>query len=243
MAEACGPGSGDPERTTAGDEHRSHPGETADRATAARVLKVGLTGGIGAGKSEVSRRLAANGAVIIDADTVARDVVAPGTPGLAAVTAEFGPGVLAADGSLDRGRLGALVFADAAARGRLNAILHPLVRAETRRRFAAAPPGGVVVNDVPLLVETGLAPSYDVVVVVEAPEPVRLARLTGIRGMSEADARARIAAQASDTERRAVADHVVTNAGSPEELDRRVEMLWRHLAARAAQAAEPQRGG
>jgi len=203
------------------------------------VLTVGLTGGIGSGKSEVARRLAAYGAVVIDADTVAREVVEPGAPGLAAVIAEFGSGVLAADGSLDRGRLGALVFADPVARERLNAIVHPLVRAETRKRFAAAPAGAVVVNDVPLLVETGLATTYDDVVVVEAPEPVRLARLTGIRGMSEADARARIAAQVSDAERRAVADHVITNAGSAEDLDRQVERLWTDLVARAG---ERQRG-
>lgn len=193
------------------------------------ATKVGLTGGIGSGKSEVARRLVAHGAVLVDADEVAREVVAPGTPGLAAVVAEFGPAVLAADGSLDRERLAARVFADGAARERLNAIVHPLVRAETGRRFAAAPADAVLVNDVPLLVETGLAPAYDVVVVVEAPLEIRLARLAK-RGMGAADAAARIAAQASDEERRAVADVILTNDGTLADLDRRVARLWLQLA-------------
>lgn len=192
------------------------------------MLTVGLTGGIGSGKSEVARRLAAYGAVVVDADEVAREVVAPGTPGLAAVVDEFGPGVLCADGSLDRDRLGALVFADEDARQRLNAIVHPLVRAATARRFAAAPPEAVVVNDVPLLVEAGLSGAYDVVVVVEAPAQSRRARLLA-RGLTEGDARARMAAQASDEERRAVADIVVANDGSLEDLDSKVRALWRTL--------------
>ena len=192
------------------------------------MLKVGLTGGIGSGKSEVTRRLAAHGALVVDADTVAREVVAPGSSGLAAVVAEFGRDVLGADGSLDRGRLAALVFTDDSARRRLNAVVHPLVRAETARRFAAAPADAVVVNDVPLLVEAGLAPAYDVVVVVEAPAELRLARLAA-RGLTEPDARARMAAQASDEDRRAVADHVIVNDGSLADLDRRVRRLWRAL--------------
>jgi len=197
------------------------------------VLKVGLTGGIGSGKSEVARRLAAYGAVVIDADTVAREVVEPGTPGLAAVVEEFGADVLAADGSLDRERLASRVFADDAARGRLNAIVHPLVRAETENRFAAAPADAVVINDVPLLVESGLAPSHDLVVVVEAPLELRLARLAR-RGLAEADALARIAAQATDEQRRALAHVVIVNDGTVEQLDRQVARLWPDLAHRAA---------
>jgi len=196
------------------------------------VLRVGLTGGIGAGKSEVARRLAARGAVVVDADALAREVVEPGTPGLAAVVEEFGADVLSADGSLDRERLAGRVFADEAARVRLNEIVHPLVRAETEKRFVGAPPDAVVVNDVPLLVEAGLARSYDVVVVVEAPVEQRLARLAR-RGLSHADAVARIAAQASDEERRAVADVVIVNGGTGEELDREVAHLWLNLARRA----------
>lgn len=197
------------------------------------MLKVGLTGGIGSGKSEVARRLAAYGAVVIDADTVAREVVEPGTPGLAAVVEEFGADVLAADGSLDRERLASRVFADDAARGRLNAIVHPLVRAETENRFAAAPADAVVINDVPLLVESGLAPSHDLVVVVEAPLELRLARLAR-RGLAEADALARIAAQATDEQRRALAHVVIVNDGTVEQLDRQVARLWPDLAHRAA---------
>lgn len=196
------------------------------------MLKVGLTGGIGSGKSEVARRLAAYGAVVVAADTVAREVVDPGTPGLAAVVEEFGTDVLAADGSLDRGRLAALVFADDAARARLNAIVHPLVRAETENRFATAPADAVVINDVPLLVESGLAPSYDVVVVVEAPLELRLARLAR-RGLAKADALARIAAQATDEQRRALAHVVIVNDGTVEQLDRQVARLWSGVAHRA----------
>lgn len=196
------------------------------------MTKVGLTGGIGSGKSEVARRLAACGAVVVDADAVARDVVAPGTPGLAAVVGEFGSDVLAADGSLDRERLAARVFADDAARSRLNAIVHPLVRAETEGRFAAAPADAVVVNDVPLLVETGLAPAYDVVVVVEAPLELRLARLRERRGLTRAAAEARIAAQATDAQRRVVADVVIRNDGTLESLDLAVATLWEDLSHR-----------
>lgn len=196
------------------------------------MTKVGLTGGIGSGKGEVARRLAAYGAVVVDADVVARDVVAPGTPGLAAVVGEFGADVLAADGFLDRERLAARVFADDAARSRLNAIVHPLVRAETERRFAAAPADAVVVNDVPLLVETGLAPAYDVVVVVEAPLELRLARLRERRGLTRAAAEARIAAQATDAQRRVVADVVIRNDGTLESLDLAVATLWEDLSHR-----------
>jgi dephospho-CoA kinase len=195
------------------------------------VPRVGLTGGIGSGKSEVAQRLAARGAIVIDADAIAREVVAPGTPGLAAVVAEFGDDVLAPDGSLDRAALARRVFADEGARRRLNAIVHPLVRAETARRFAAAPRDAIVVNDVPLLVETGLAPSYDVVVVVDASPETQLRRLVEHRGMPATDAQARIAAQASREERLAVATYVVRNDGDLDDLDRQVERLWDWLTA------------
>ncbi|MFS8499325.1 MAG: dephospho-CoA kinase [Micromonosporaceae bacterium] len=191
------------------------------------MLRVGLTGGIGAGKSEVARRLAGHGAVVIDADRVAREVVAPGTDGLARVVAEFGPQVLAADGSLDRAALAAVVFGDADRRRRLEAIIHPRVRARTAELVAAAPPDAIVVNDVPLLVEVGLVATYHLVVVVEAPEATRIARLVGSRGMTEEQARARIAAQASDEVRRAAADVLLTNDGPLADLYARVDTLWR----------------
>jgi len=195
------------------------------------VLRVGLTGGIGAGKSAVAARLAARGAAVVDADAVAREVVAPGTAGLAEVAAAFGPVVLAADGSLDRPALGRIVFADPAARRRLEAITHPRIGARTAELAAAAEAAGtaVLVHDVPLLVESGLQGTYDVVLVVEAPLDVRLARLAG-RGLPAAEARARIASQA-DSQRRAVATYVVNNAGSLAELDARVEGLWRGFVA------------
>ena len=196
------------------------------------MLKVGLTGGIGAGKSEVSRRLAERGAVIIDADAVAREVVAPGTRGLAEVTAAFGPGVLDAGGALDRGRLGEIVFADAGLLGKLNAIVHPLVAERMQQIERAAQPDAVVVHDVPLLAENRLAGQYDVVVVVDVPPEVQLDRLTRLRGMAEDQARERMGAQASRAERLAVADIVVDNSGPLAELDRRVEDLWEELRRR-----------
>ena len=189
------------------------------------VLRIGLTGGIGSGKSTVSARLAGHGAVVVDADRIAREVVEPGTPGLAAVVAAFGPGVLAGDGALDRPALAAVVFADEQARRRLDGIVHPLVRARATELAAAAPPDAVVVHDVPLLVETGQAGSYDVVLVVEAPLESRVARLVA-RGLPEADARARIAAQATDEQRRAVADVVLDNSGTPEQLAAQVDRFW-----------------
>jgi dephospho-CoA kinase len=196
------------------------------------VLRVGLTGGIGSGKSEVARRLAAHGALVVDSDRLAREVVAPGTPGLAAVVAAFGEQMLRDDGSLDREHLAALVFADPAARERLNAIVHPLVGAAAAAALAAAPTDAVVVHDVPLLVETGMAPAFDVVVVVDAPVEAQLARLVTQRGMSEADARARIAAQATREQRRAVADHVIRNDGTLQELAERTDEVWAAIAAR-----------
>jgi dephospho-CoA kinase len=192
------------------------------------MLRIGLTGGIGAGKSTVSAALAAHGAVVVDADRIAREVVEPGTPGLDAVVAAFGPRVLTADGALDRPALAAVVFADPAARSRLDGIVHPLVRrraAELELAARQADQSAVVVHDVPLLVETGQAASYDLVLVVEAPEAVRVPRLVA-RGLPEDDARARIAAQATDEQRRAVADVVLRNDGTPEQLRAQVDRFW-----------------
>jgi dephospho-CoA kinase len=189
-----------------------------------------LTGGIGSGKSTVSARLAAHGAVIVDADRVARQVVEPGTPGLAAVVAAFGEQVLAADGALDRPALAAVVFADPEARSRLDGIVHPLVRARAAELAAAAPPDAVVVHDVPLLVETGQAASYDLVLVVEVDPETRVARLVE-RGLTEDDARARIAVQATDEQRRAVADVVLDNSGTPEQLAEQIDRFWAERVA------------
>ncbi|HEX6933441.1 MAG TPA: dephospho-CoA kinase [Streptosporangiaceae bacterium] len=197
------------------------------------MLRVGLTGGIGAGKSEVSRRLEAQGAILIDADAIARDVVAPGTPGLAAVVEAFGAGVLRADGSLDREGLGEIVFSDPAKLERLNGIVHPLVGRRMAELELGAGPDAIVVHDVPLLAENDLAGGYDLVVVVDAPEHVQLDRLTRQRGMSALQARARMSAQASRDRRLAIADLVVDNSGSLAELDRQVGDLWAELRRRA----------
>lgn len=191
------------------------------------MLMVGLTGGIGAGKSAVADRLAELGAVVIDADRLAREVVEPGTEGLAEIQSIFGTDVLTADGSLDRPALAAKVFGDAVARQRLEKIIHPRVRARTAELVAAAPPDAVVVNDVPLLVESGLADSFDIVVVVEASESVRTDRLVRERGMTREQAMERIAAQASEAQRRAVADVVLDNSGDLTALHRQVDALWR----------------
>jgi len=188
-------------------------------------VRIGLTGGIGSGKSTVSALLAEHGAVVVDADRIAREVVEPGTPGLAAVVEAFGSGVLTPDGALDRPALAALVFADPEARRTLDGIVHPLVRARGRELESAAPPGSVVVHDVPLLVETGQAASYDLVLVVLADEETRVARLVQ-RGLTAEDARARIAVQATDEQRRAVADVVLDNTGTPEQLAEQVDRVW-----------------
>ncbi|MET8625497.1 dephospho-CoA kinase [Kitasatospora sp. NPDC004669] len=198
------------------------------------MLKIGLTGGIGAGKSEVSRLFAARGAVIVDSDLIAREVVAPGTDGLAAVVAEFGPQVLREDGTLDRPALGAIVFADPDRLQALNAIVHPLVRARSAELEAAAAPDAVVVHDVPLLTENGLAPLFDLVVVVDAADQVRLDRLVRLRGMAEEEARARMAAQAAREDRLAIADLVIDNGGPLEALSARVDGVWAELVKRAA---------
>ncbi|MFE1263549.1 dephospho-CoA kinase [Streptomyces albogriseolus] len=197
------------------------------------MLTVGLTGGIGAGKSEVSRLLVERGAVLIDADRIAREVVEPGTPGLAAVVEAFGEEILAEDGSLDRPRLGALVFSDPEKLATLNSIVHPLVGARSRELEEAAPEDAVVVHDVPLLTENGLAPLYDVVIVVDASPGTQLDRLVRLRGMSEEDARARMAAQATREQRRAVADIVIDNDVPLDALERRAEEVWADLVRRA----------
>jgi dephospho-CoA kinase len=189
------------------------------------VLRIGLTGGIGSGKSTVAALLAQRGAVVVDADRIAREVVEPGTPGLAAVAAEFGPDVLTAEGALDRPALAAVVFGDPAARARLDAVVHPLVRARAAELVEAAPSDAVVVQDVPLLVETGQADTYDLVLVVETDPETRVARLEE-RGLSAEDARARIASQATDEERRAAADVVLCNDGDREALVAQVERVW-----------------
>jgi dephospho-CoA kinase len=189
------------------------------------VLRIGLTGGIGSGKSTVARLLADRGAHVVDADVLAREVVEPGTPGLAAVVEAFGEGVLTGDGTLDRPALAAVVFGNADARARLDGIVHPLVRARARELISALPADAVVVQDIPLLVETGQAASFDLVLVVEADADARVARSVE-RGLTDADARARIAAQATDEQRRAVADVVLDNSGTPEELTDQVEQFW-----------------
>ncbi|MGW7548895.1 dephospho-CoA kinase [Streptomyces sp. NPDC054770] len=197
------------------------------------MLKVGLTGGIGVGKSEVSRLLVGHGAVLIDADRIAREVVAPGTPGLAAVTEAFGPQVLAADGSLDRPKLGSIVFADPGRLAVLNSIVHPLVGARSSELERAAAADAVVVHDVPLLAENGLAPLYDVVVVVDAAPGTQLDRLTRLRGMTGEDARARMAAQATREKRLEIADIVIDNDVPLEALRQRVGEVWADLVRRA----------
>jgi dephospho-CoA kinase len=203
--------------------------------TFGRMLKVGLTGGIGSGKSWVSARLARHGAVVVDADLLAREVVAGGSPGFERVVARFGPQVVGPDGRLDRQALGRRVFADAADLADLNAIVHPLVGERASMLIEQAELAGVpmVVHDVPLLVENGLANSYDVVVVVDAPVEVQLSRLVGDRGMSRADALARIAQQSTRDVRLAAADEVLNNGGSLDELADQVDLLWQRLRSPA----------
>jgi dephospho-CoA kinase len=194
------------------------------------VLRVGLTGGIGSGKSEVSKRLAAYGAALIDADVAARAVVEPGTPGLGEITAVFGPQVLLPDGRLNRERLGQIVFADDSALAKLNAIVHPLVHERTQQleQQAAATlgPGGIIVHDVPLLAENGLQNGFDTVIVVDAPDDQRLQRLIETRGMTADHARERMAAQAGRDQRLAIADIVVDNSGTLGDLDQQVAEVW-----------------
>lgn len=198
------------------------------------MIRVGLTGGIGSGKSTVSRLLASYGAVVVDADLVAREVIEPGTPGLAAVVEAFGTAVLLPTGALDRNALGKVVFGDAAARARLSGILHPLIGERSGELMEAASASGapMLVHDVPLLVESSLQSRYDVVVVVDASPAVQLDRLVRLRGMSSADAQARIAAQASREDRLAAATVVLDNDGTVEELTGQVQALWADLLAK-----------
>ena len=194
------------------------------------MLRVGLTGGIGSGKSEVSKRLAAYGAALIDADVAARAVVEPGTPGLGEITAVFGPQVLLPDGRLNRERLGQIVFADDGALAKLNAIVHPLVHERTQQleqqATATLGPGGIIVHDVPLLAENGLQNGFDTVIVVDAPDDQRLQRLIETRGMTAEHARERMAAQAGRDQRLAIADIVVDNSGTLADLDQQVAEVW-----------------
>jgi dephospho-CoA kinase len=199
-------------------------------------MRIAVTGGIGSGKSAVASRLATHGAVVIDADRIAREVVEPGTPGLAAVVAEFGTAVLTDTGVLDRAAMATIVFADPARRRALEAIVHPLVAQRSTDLIAAAPEDAVVVYDVPLLAESAggdrdRTGEFDVVVTVEAPLDERVSRLVG-RGLTAEDARARIAVQADDARRRDIADHVVVNDGDLASLDAAVDALWAELAAR-----------
>ena len=197
------------------------------------MSRIGLSGGIGAGKSAVAALLAERGAVVVDSDRIAREVVAVGTPGLAAVAAEFGPAVLTGSGELDRPAMAKIVFVDEERRKVLESILHPLIRARSTELIENAPTGGVVVQDIPLLVEGGPAAvgGFDAVVIVEAPLELRLERLAEYRGMSAEDAMARMANQATDAERRAVADFLVVNDGDMNALRRRVGEIWPALVA------------
>ncbi|OUM42579.1 dephospho-CoA kinase [Arthrobacter sedimenti] len=211
------------------------------------MLRIGLTGGIAAGKSVVARSFAGLGAVVVDADLLAREAVEPGSEGLDAVVAAFGPQVLAPDGGLDRPALGRLVFGDDTARTRLNAIIHPRVRARAAELIGAAPPDAVVLEDIPLLVETGQAARFHLVVVVDAPDDLRIQRMVGQRGMERRDAEQRIAAQASRSERLRDADAVLVNEGALEDLLAATEKLWHerilpfrdNLTAGRAAAGDP----
>lgn len=190
------------------------------------MLRVGLTGGIGAGKSTVAARLAEHGAVLIDADAIAREVVEPGTAGLAALTEAFGEGILTPQGALDRAALAVKVFGDEEERRKLNGIMHPRIGARTAELVAGAAPDAIVVHDIPLLVEGGLAASYHLVIVVDAPVATRVRRLSESRGMSEEDARARIGAQADEAARRDAADVWLDNSGFPDVILAEVDRLW-----------------
>ncbi|OLR94511.1 dephospho-CoA kinase [Actinokineospora bangkokensis] len=190
------------------------------------MLRVGLTGGIGSGKSTVATRLAEHGAHVVDADRIAREVVEPGSDGLRALVEAFGDGILTADGALDRPALAAIAFTDDASRRTLNSITHPRIAARTGELIATAAPEAVVVHDVPLLVENGMGALYHLVIVVDAPVEERVRRLVGTRGLPEQDARNRIAAQATEQQRRAAADVWLDNSGSPDVVQRAVDELW-----------------
>jgi dephospho-CoA kinase len=193
---------------------------------------IALTGGIASGKSTIARRLAERGAVVVDADAIVREVQSAGSPVLERIAAEFGAGLIHADGSLDRAALGAIVFSDNAARERLNAIVHPAVRRASSERFERAfaeDAAAVVVYDVPLLVEARVDDPWELIVVAHAPAAVRERRLVELRGASEQDARARIAAQVSDEERLAVADVVIDTSGSLADTLAQTDALWERL--------------
>lgn len=189
------------------------------------MRRVGLTGGIGSGKSTVAQMFADLGASVVDADAIAREVVAPGSEGLAELVERFGSQILTDNGDLDRAAVAAVVFSDPSARERLNAIVHPLIARRTTELIAAIPQDAVLVHDVPLLVELGMQATYDLVVVVDAPDDVRVQRLVQ-RGLDEDDARARIAAQASRDERLAVADVIIENTGDLDDLRTQVKAAW-----------------
>ena len=196
------------------------------------MQRIGLTGGIASGKSVVAGRLAEHGAAVIDHDLLAREAVRPGSAGLDAVVEAFGEGVLTADGELDRAALGRLVFADAAARERLDGLVHPVIRrlaAEREAAIVAAGTGAVVVHDIPLLVETGQAEAFHLLVVVDAPAPLRVQRLVQTRGLTPPEAERRVAAQAPDADRLAVADRVLDGTGSVEALREQVDALWARI--------------
>lgn len=201
---------------------------------------IGLTGGIASGKSTIATRLAEHGAVVIDADVLSREVVEPGTPGLAAIAARFGPGVIGPDGALDRPALGAVVFSDDQARADLNAIVHPEVKRRSQARIAeaSADPAAIVVYDVPLLVETGRADEFDLVVVASAPESVRTERLVELRGLDRGEAERRIAAQATEAQRTAVADVVIDTAGTLAQTLEQVDAVWGRALSDAARDAD-----
>ncbi|MGV9860869.1 dephospho-CoA kinase [Gordonia sp. NPDC003425] len=190
------------------------------------MIRLGLSGGIGAGKSTVATTFVERGGYHIDADKIAREVVKPGTPGLAALVEAFGDDILAEDGSLDRPALAAKAFVDDESRATLNSITHPLVGARTQELLEQAPADAIVVQDIPLLVEGNMAPFFHLVVIVGADEELRVTRLTELRGMPEDDARARIRAQATDEQRRAVADVWLDNSGTPDQLADAAAALW-----------------
>ncbi len=203
------------------------------------MIRLGLTGGIGAGKSTVAKTFVERGAYIIDADKIAREVVEPGTEGLEKLVEAFGSDILSADGSLDRPALAAKAFVDEESRKKLNAITHPLIGARTQELLEAAPEDAIVVQDIPLLVENHTAPFFHLVVIVHADEDVRLHRLTTMRGVDEADARARIAAQATEEQRRAVADVWLDNSGTPEELAAAAAEVWTGAWSRSRRTSVP----
>lgn len=203
------------------------------------MKRIGLTGGIGSGKTTVASLLEGLGAVIVDADQISRDLVEPGGLALGELVTEFGPRILQADGSLSRGELAALAFSDPRATVRLNEIMHPLIREEAQRRIAANPDAAVVVYDMPLLVETGQADLVDVVVVVDVPEELQLDRAVRLRGLDEADVRRRMEAQATREERLAAADVVIDNSGDLADTARQVDELWREVVVEGLDPSDP----